>query len=457
MHSNIIFLVIALMLQTIAPTAAQQGYSSASVTMNRSNGVFTPDQVVIEEYLNYHTHKLPFPKRGEEIALSMDWNHQTEEEVILQIGITTHEIYDFSQMPSINTSIVIDKSGSMQSDDKLKKVKRALSKFVKGLRPDDIVSIVVYDTDAQVILPAQKAEKQAKILLAIEGIYPSGSTNLNGGLELGYQEVLKNYRPNQTNRVILLTDGIANVGVVDPEEIVKISASYNKKGIDVSTIGVGGDLNHTLLQQIAQTGRGANYFVGNHQEDITKVFEDELESLLATIGRDVSLEIECPEALQVNEILGYAPKFAGNKIIFSLNNINSGLTQVFLLKFKRLDIEQAVPIQLKLNYYSPHAQKYTSILAEQTIVASKEQAYFLNQEIKKNYAIGKMALALKEMGEYVKHKNYAKGKATLENAILHVEQEFPHLKDKDILRVKNILHQNYARFRDWMAKQSINH
>jgi len=455
MKNKIAFLIISLCLLTLNTSFAQDGYSSASVTMNRSNGVFSPDQVVVEEYLNYHRHNIPLPRRGEKIALSMDWNILNKEDLVLQVGITTNKIFDYSQMPPINTSIVIDKSGSMQSDSKLNKVKKALFKFIEGLRPDDMVSIVAYDSNAEVILPAQKASNMSIIKLAIKSLSPGGSTNLNGGLVLGYKEVLKNFHSNHTNRVILLTDGIANRGVVKPEDIVANSVGYNKKGIDISTIGVGNDINHSLLQQIAKKGRGLNHFVGNEEEDIVKVFDMELESLLSPVAKDVVLELEYSKDMNLTSMMGYTPKFGNNKISIPLNNINSGLTQIVLLNFKMNDKKNGLPIKASLKYTSSSKEEPESIVVEEKISTQvEEESYILSQEIKKNYAIGKMAVALQTMGEQVNNKNYTAGLLTLENAIKDIETEFPRLKDKDILRVKDILNRNFKVFKNWMNVQA---
>jgi len=416
---------------------AQAGYSSASVSMNRANGIATPDQVIVEEYLNYHLHNIPLPQGNEPIALSLDYNQLSPNTFILQTGIATQRLLDFSDMPPINVSLVIDRSGSMQADNKLVKVKTALRKFIQGLREEDFLSIVGYDSEARVILSAQKVGEIYNLDHIIQSIYPGGSTNLHGGLMLGYQEVAKHLSATTTNKVILLTDGIANRGVTDPEQIVEDSYAYNLEGIEVSTIGVGNDLNHALLQQIAHKGKGANHFVGNLEEDITKVFDQELEALLAPVAKGVYLELTFPSEVKVKKIYGYEPEFHKGKIRIPFKNMNQGLTQVVIceLEVPHTDID---PIRAQLSYSL--SQSSAPVQLNQEInLETQSQLRTTHNEVSKNYYIARMADALKEMAQAVSGGRNEEGLRIVQTALYEVEAAFPRPRDRDMIRVKDIL------------------
>ena len=129
----------------------------------------------------------------------------------------------------------------------------------------------------------------------------------------------------------MLTDGCANTGVTNPEDIIKNSSKYNQKGIGISTIGVGYGVNYDLLRQISQNGKGANHFIGL-AEDVKKVFVDEVESLLSPIAKNVELEIEFNSNLNLSEVYGYSPKFSANKVSFKLKDINSSFNPGFYAK-----------------------------------------------------------------------------------------------------------------------------
>ena len=178
---------------------------------------------------------------------------RTQREAVLQIGFTTPSVNERTNLRPLNLALVIDKSGSMADSDKMSRVKESLRTMLDKLREDDIVSIVVFDTDAEVLFPARRIGNGVAIRRAIESITPEGSTNLHAGLMLGYTEAQRNFQKDATNRVILLTDGIANVGTTDPQRIAAESSEFNGQGVDLSTIGVGLELNNDLLTNARHT------------------------------------------------------------------------------------------------------------------------------------------------------------------------------------------------------------
>src|SRR5262245_11102494 len=258
---------------------AQAGVSSAAAArtryMSELGQIPTSREVAVEEFINYHQHQIGRPRVGEAVAMDLRWGNDrlsgVNGEAILQIGFSTALANDRQDLRPVNLALVIDKCGSMADVDKMSRVKSALLTLVSQLRDTDMLSIVVFDTEAQVLLPAQRLGDRRTVRRLIGEIEPDGSTNMHAGLMLGYREARKNYRKDATNRVILLTDGIANQGVIAPEKIARDSLRFNDEGIDLSTIGVGLDLNKDLLRQLAKSGRGLFHFVEDG-EDIEKVF-----------------------------------------------------------------------------------------------------------------------------------------------------------------------------------------
>ncbi len=420
------------------------GYKQAGITAS--------DQVVVEEYMNYHTHQIKRAKGSSPLALDLSWssNEFINDGSVLQIGLASKEFQHLGKMNPLNISVVIDQSGSMATDNKMHKVKTALREFVKGLRPEDRISIVTYSTRAHVAFSGEvNNHSMSHIQDVISRISPNGSTNLNEGMEYGYEEVLRNYSDEYTNRVILLTDGIANVGTTTPSQIVSNSFRYNQKGISISTIGVGKDLNYQLLSNISKKGKGSNYFIGSHQEDIQKVFKDELQSLLSPIARNVKLVIEYPENMRVSNFMGYQPRHYANRTEIDLNNINSGLTQVFLMKFSgstpNMEMAEGA-IKVSLEYYDIKQRENTSMT--ETIAlnpATSNYHHWDNQEVKKNYMIAYMAQELKRMALENENSHYAVGQHILNSCISYVEGEFPGIQDNDVRRIYDILKGNQTR------------
>lgn len=442
-------IILILVIFSFTKSYCQGGYSSASLSMNRANGIVSPEEVCIEEYMNYHIHQIPIPDTGEEIRMSACGTINSDNKSIFQIGIASEKYSEPAKTNPVNICLVIDISGSMQAENRLEKVKSALLKFVKGLRPDDIISIVTYDNVAETVLSPQKMKDISNIEAVINSLKTKGSTNLEGGLMQGYEQVLKNFRKEYTNKVILLTDGNANVGITDPQTIAGNSFNYNQKGIDVSTIGVGFDINHELLRKISDKGRGSNYFIGTSQEDIDKTFKEELESLMFSVARNVLLTIEIPDNIKVLKVYGYETVITGNKIVIPLKNINSGLTQIVLLECEVDYNNQIDFVKAELSYFSNKTQADKKL--ELSAGAQNFGANSPTCDTEKNYCIAVMASNLKDAAERIFNNKTDEAIKLLQLSLTSVNVQYPGLTDTDIIRVRDILTENLERMKSITA------
>ena len=146
--------------------------------------------------------------------------------------------------------------------------------------------------------PRARSVTERWIDAAIDRLQPGGSTNLHGGLMLGFQEVDRHFDIRRNNRVILLTDGIANVGVTDAEQITADARAYNDRGIYLSTVGLGRDFNDALLSRLALQGQGAYHFIDS-AEEMDKVFRKDVLGLMQKVASDVSLILRPEPGVQV--------------------------------------------------------------------------------------------------------------------------------------------------------------
>jgi Mg-chelatase subunit ChlD len=428
---------------------AQRGYSDASVSMNRANGIVEPSQVIIEEYLNYHTHQIPLPTSPATARLSLAWGNTelsaSDSLAVLQIGIATSRLPTLTQRPPINVSLVVDCSGSMQQEGRLEKVKTALRQFGRALGPQDHVALVTYSSEAQVVLPAQLANRET-FEQAVSGLAPDGSTNLCSGMLLGYQQVMRFHKAGDGSRVILLTDGLVNTGETDLEKIVAASATYTQQGVEISTIGVGSDVNFALLQQLARSSRGQNHFIGANAEDLRKTFDQELESLLGFVGKSPVLSLSYPPGLELTGLLGYSPQLSPGHLELPLNTLPQGLTQVVLVKFRvRGAANATLPVQAELRYTNQQSQPVrlqaqAELQVQQQALASDKA--LSNQEVRKNYLIGYLATQLKELARLTEAQQLPQAVRVGQAALRVSDRLYPNGLDKDVQRVRDIVASN---------------
>jgi Ca-activated chloride channel family protein len=155
-----------------------------------------------------------------------------------------------AKRPAVNLSIIIDKSGSM-GGEKIKQAREAALEAVRRLNKDDVFSLITYDSQVHTVIPAQQVENTQWIEDKIRGIRSGGNTALFAGVSQGANEIRKFLEKNHVNRMILLSDGLANIGPQSPAELGRLGASLVKEGISVTTIGMGNDFNEDLMTILA--------------------------------------------------------------------------------------------------------------------------------------------------------------------------------------------------------------
>jgi Ca-activated chloride channel homolog len=459
---------VGVLVCSFAVVSAQESLSSASVSRSRAiaspnnsstasrrtraknysnNAVnFTPpDEVAVEEFVNYHRHRLPLPKAGQAVAMDVRWGNdeisRNQREAVLQIGFTTPGVNERTNLRPLNLALVIDKSGSMADGDKMPRVKQSLMTMLDKLREDDIVSIIVFDTDAEVLLPARAIGNGERVRRAIELIEPNGSTNLHAGLMLGYREAQKNFQKDATNRVILLTDGIANVGTTDPQRIAAESSEFNGLGVDLSTIGVGLELNNDLLRTLAKSGRGLYHFVADYK-DIDKVFVKEVQSLLSSVAKNVRLDVEFDPNLQVEQIYGYDPKHSRNGFSMNLENMNNGVTQAIIVRFRANNTSKNFnSVKVRLSFYDVKKQQKTEDFQEVILNGSNKNRteMLVDEEVMKNYTIAELAASLDAMSKSFKSGKHTEAERILNQTVAETNDRYPTMEDKDIQFIFDIV------------------
>jgi len=265
------------------------------------------DSVRTEEYINYFDYNYPKPEKGTfsinmEMAPSLFGDKEAK---LLRIGIQGKDVEIKDRKNAILT-FVIDVSGSMNMENRLGLVKQSLEILLGQLRQGDKVGIVIYGTDAKVLLEPKSLDQEGEIINAIRALEPSGSTNAEAGLKLGYQIAEKYFQSGAINRVILCSDGVANVGQTGPDSILTEIKKQSESGINLSTIGFGmGNYNDTLMEQLANNGDGNYYYVDDLAES-RRVFVENLTGTLQVIAKDTKIQVDFnKEVVKEYRLLGY--------------------------------------------------------------------------------------------------------------------------------------------------------
>lgn len=236
------------------------------------------------------------------------------------------------ERPPLNISIVIDRSGSM-AGDKIEHARLAARRLVNVLDEGDRVAIVSYGSDVSVDFSSRpvSALNRDQMLSAIDNITVSGGTNLSGGYQQGLSEVTRWKTGDSINRVILMSDGNANIGVTYLPELERMARNGLSQGVSLSSIGVGLDYNEDLMTRMANEGAGNYYFVDN-SATIAEVFEKELKGLASTVARDTALVIKLAPGVSLRELYGFPYRESNGQIMISLAEFRSEQSKNVLMK-----------------------------------------------------------------------------------------------------------------------------
>ncbi|MGK2851656.1 MAG: YfbK domain-containing protein [Candidatus Limnocylindrales bacterium] len=273
----------------------------------RDGGRPDPRSVRVEEWVNAFDHDYPAPDDAA-FAVVADGGATpfTEpDEVLLRIGLRARDVRDRARAEAALT-FVIDTSGSMSRGGRLELVKASLHRLVDGLGRGDTIAIVTFGDDARVVLPPTDASRADDIRAMIDDLRPGGSTNLEAGLRLGYGLARETLTENGIDRVLLASDGVANVGLTDPDGILGAIREDAAAGIELISVGVGmGDYNDALLEQLADDGDGFYAYV-NDGEEATRLFTVDLTGSLQAVALDARAQVEFdPDAVAAYRLLGY--------------------------------------------------------------------------------------------------------------------------------------------------------
>ena len=285
---------------------------TASYTLARNylaKGHVPPrEQVRTEEFVNFFRADVPPPFEstfGIHMELAPSPFGQAGEHWMLRVVVRGKDVERTERAP-LSLTFVIDTSGSMKEENRLELVKHALRLLLAELDERDTIALVAFSSEARLVLPATTAGSRGLIESAIHGLHADGSTNAEAGLLMGYEQAALMLSEGATNRVVLLSDGVANVGQTDQDRITADVEEHRERGIYLNTIGVGmGNHNDVFLEQLANKGDGMCAYVDTPAQARRHLVED-FTSTFEPIARDVKVQLEFdPYQVESYRLLGY--------------------------------------------------------------------------------------------------------------------------------------------------------
>lgn len=268
-----------------------------------------PSPNTLDDLGFFAEHKIDYPEAdcGQDVCihtlLGVTGNMITGSNcTLVQLGLNTPIDPATIERPPLHLVLAVDTSTSMAGDP-IRFVKAGLERMLDALMPEDKISLVSYSTSAEVILQEVPATDYVTLIGAIDGLQAAGSTNLYDGMFTAFSVAKGAKDVAWQNRVILLSDGVANTGITQTAKMVSLARAYAKEGIGITTIGIGSEFDIEVMRSVAEVGAGNFYFLEN-PESVKEVFTDEVKTFLYPVATEVAIDISVGAGYVIGRVYG---------------------------------------------------------------------------------------------------------------------------------------------------------
>jgi Ca-activated chloride channel family protein len=419
-------------LSTFAIDVDDASYNLVKQYLNQGN-IPPTEAIRVEEFINHFDYGYR-PSQNDKFRVFTEMTESPfgADAVFLKIGIKGREIADENRKP-LRLTFVIDVSGSMGYDSRLELVKQALQFIVQQMSFNDRIAIVAFGSTAYAVINPASGDRKRDIAGAIDRLQPGGSTFAEAGLRLGYEMASEQYEHGFTNRIILCSDGVANVGRTGPEEIMREVTRNANTGITLSTFGFGmGNYNDVLLEQLAQKGNGRYAYI-NNWEEARRQFVDQLLSNVQVLARDVKVQVTFdPGVVLAYRLLGYENRaVADNK--FRDNRTDGGevgagheVTALYELRIKG-KVRQTQIATVDVRWKEPNQNAVAELHESAVFNARSSRFESVRPELKLAIVASRFAELLKETA-FSSNTSYD----DLYDLALQVERELPNEQTREL-------------------------
>jgi Ca-activated chloride channel family protein len=405
------------------------------------DGHIPPDEAVrVEEFVNYFKYNYPAPQEDvfAVYAEASPWKFgpTRKNSFLLRLGLKAKQVSEENRKPAILT-FVIDVSGSMSRENRLGLVKKCLRMLIERLKEQDQIGIAVYGSRGRKLMDYKRLDEKDEILAVIKSLQAEGSTYAEEGIRIGYEMAEKAYKKGFINRVILCSDGVANVGQTGADDILEVIKQKADKGITLSAIGFGmGNYNDILLERLGDKGNGHYVYIDTIAE-AKRIFADNLTGVLQVIARDVKIQVDFnPDVVRSYRLLGYEnrdvpdEKFRDDK--YDGGEVGAGHSVTALYELKLWPDKSGTVATTYVRYKDADTWEATEFNSS---IAAKD----FNKSFEDSSKEFRLAATVAEFAEILRKSYWAKD-AALDSVLEHAQQLSSEFKnDSDVIELVDLL------------------
>ena len=426
-------------LSTFATDVDTSSYTIARRYLQQ--GHLPPEKAVrVEEFVNYFNYGYPAPQEDvfRVYSEAAPWKFGTgrKNSYLLRLGLKAMQVSEENRKPAILT-FVIDTSGSMNRENRLGLVKKSLRMLVEKLRAQDRIGIAVYGSRGRKVMDHKGLNEKDEILTAIESLGAGGSTYAEEGIRIGYEMADNAYRRGFINRIILCSDGVANVGRTGADDILEVIRKKAEKGVTLSAIGFGmGNYNDVLMERLGDKGNGHYIYIDTIAE-AKRIFGRNLTGTLQVVARDVKIQVDFnPEVVRSYRLIGYEnrdvpdEKFRDDK--YDGGEVGAGHSVTALYELKLWPDKEGTVATSYVRYKDADTREVTEF---QSSIALND----FNESFETTSGKFKLAATVAEFAEILRKSYWAKG-ATLDTVLQCAQQlsgDFDN--DPDIIELTDLI------------------
>lgn len=342
----------------------------------------------------------------------------------------------------LNISLVLDKSGSM-AGNKIEYTRQAAQFLVQHLSENDVFSVVLYNEQVSTLIPPEPVIRKDAIIQRLNQIKASGMTNLSGGWLQGCSLVEHGMSQDYLNRVILMTDGLANRGITNAEKIVTLARQKRQNNIVTTTMGLGSDFNEDLLISMADAGGGAFYFIESPEVTPT-IFKEELRDLLSVIGQNLTISLETTDHITtINQLNAYNMHSDGRRVSFSLgdvygNEIKTLVLEISIPALKDIGEQEIARLYFEYDEISEHGTQHQMLELPVIVnIAPQDAANPPNPEVRRTVLLLQAARARRDAIALADQGDYEHASQILRQAAGNIEDS--QIMNRDLVDEQSVL------------------